>query len=258
MATRRSTPRSSTCLRSFYEALGLSGLHRCSSTASATPNCRPAYIEKLRAYYADKLDRLCADCRAPLRHEPAAPARLQERALPALQGRRAQDRRQPLRRLRRALRDRARAARRPRHRLRPRPAPRARPRLLHAHRLRVRARGGRRRRARIGGGGRYDGLIEQLGGQPTPGIGFGTGIERIILNLKRQELAPPPDRASTPSSPSPTPAAQGRACPARRATSARAGLRVVVGSRRPQPAAPRCARPTTSAPATPSSSAPKS
>ena len=40
----------------------------------------------------------------------------------------------------------------------------------------------------VGGGGRYDGLIEQLGGRPTPGIGFGTGIERIILNLKRQAL----------------------------------------------------------------------
>ena len=40
----------------------------------------------------------------------------------------------------------------------------------------------------LGGGGRYDGLIEQLGGRPTPAIGFGTGIERIILNLKRQEL----------------------------------------------------------------------
>ena len=36
----------------------------------------------------------------------------------------------------------------------------------------------------IGGGGRYDGLAEQLGGRPTPGIGFGSGIERIILNYK--------------------------------------------------------------------------
>jgi histidyl-tRNA synthetase len=33
----------------------------------------------------------------------------------------------------------------------------------------------------IGGGGRYDGLVEQLGGPPTPGIGFGSGIERILL-----------------------------------------------------------------------------
>ncbi len=38
-------------------------------------------------------------------------------------------------------------------------------------------------------GGRYDGLIEQLGGSPTPGIGFATGIERIIMNVREQELA---------------------------------------------------------------------
>ncbi len=43
----------------------------------------------------------------------------------------------------------------------------------------------------IGGGGRYDGLMEQLGGKPTPGIGFATGIERIILNLKEQGIVPP-------------------------------------------------------------------
>ncbi|MCB0880872.1 MAG: histidine--tRNA ligase [Thermoleophilia bacterium] len=35
----------------------------------------------------------------------------------------------------------------------------------------------------IGGGGRYDGLVEELGGPPTPGVGFGTGIERIVLAL---------------------------------------------------------------------------
>jgi len=33
----------------------------------------------------------------------------------------------------------------------------------------------------IGGGGRYDGLVESLGGPSTPGIGFGSGIERILL-----------------------------------------------------------------------------
>ncbi|MBN2355691.1 histidine--tRNA ligase [candidate division KSB1 bacterium] len=42
------------------------------------------------------------------------------------------------------------------------------------------------------GGGRYDGLIELLGGDPTPGIGFGSGIERIILVMKEQGLTPPP------------------------------------------------------------------
>jgi histidyl-tRNA synthetase len=42
----------------------------------------------------------------------------------------------------------------------------------------------------VGGGGRYDGLIEQLGGKPTPGIGFGAGIERIVLSLPEAPAAP--------------------------------------------------------------------
>ena len=40
----------------------------------------------------------------------------------------------------------------------------------------------------VGAGGRYDGLIELLGGPPTPGIGFGSGIERIILEMQRNEV----------------------------------------------------------------------
>jgi histidyl-tRNA synthetase len=45
----------------------------------------------------------------------------------------------------------------------------------------------------IGGGGRYDGLAEILGGNPTPGIGFGAGVERIIREMKRQDITPPPE-----------------------------------------------------------------
>ena len=44
----------------------------------------------------------------------------------------------------------------------------------------------------ICGGGRYDGLIQQLGGRPTPGIGFATGMERLALNLKRSGTQVPP------------------------------------------------------------------
>jgi histidyl-tRNA synthetase len=43
----------------------------------------------------------------------------------------------------------------------------------------------------IGGGGRYDGLIEQLGGAPTPAVGFAAGIERILLALGEEEAAVP-------------------------------------------------------------------
>jgi histidyl-tRNA synthetase len=42
----------------------------------------------------------------------------------------------------------------------------------------------------VGGGGRYDRLIEQLGGQPTPGMGFAAGLERILLAGAEQPIAP--------------------------------------------------------------------
>jgi histidyl-tRNA synthetase len=44
----------------------------------------------------------------------------------------------------------------------------------------------------ICGGGRYDGLIEQLGGKPTPGIGFGAGIERLLLSLDAEGVESKP------------------------------------------------------------------
>jgi histidyl-tRNA synthetase len=39
----------------------------------------------------------------------------------------------------------------------------------------------------ISGGGRYDGLVEEIGGPPTPGVGFGAGIERLHLALGERE-----------------------------------------------------------------------
>ncbi|MCL6639507.1 MAG: histidine--tRNA ligase, partial [Firmicutes bacterium] len=42
----------------------------------------------------------------------------------------------------------------------------------------------------IGGGGRYNGLIEICGGPPTPGIGYALGMERILLTMERQGLTP--------------------------------------------------------------------
>ena len=45
--------------------------------------------------------------------------------------------------------------------------------------------------ATVCGGGRYDQLIEQLGGKPAPGVGFGLGIERLLLLLDALKLEPP-------------------------------------------------------------------
>ena len=44
--------------------------------------------------------------------------------------------------------------------------------------------------AAVAGGGRYDGLVEEIGGAPTPGIGFAAGIERILIALEKQNVIP--------------------------------------------------------------------
>ena len=44
----------------------------------------------------------------------------------------------------------------------------------------------------LGGGGRYDGLVEALGGPATPGIGFGIGLDRAVLAMEERGVADPP------------------------------------------------------------------
>jgi histidyl-tRNA synthetase len=47
----------------------------------------------------------------------------------------------------------------------------------------------------LGGGGRYDGLVELLGGKPTPGIGFAIGLDRVVLALEAAGADPVPEAA---------------------------------------------------------------
>ena len=97
----------------------------------------------------------------------------------------------------------------------------------------------------IGGGGRYDGLVEQLGGPPTPAVGWAAGIERIMLALDEEERR---RRAATSSSPSPrrsTSGGRGRWCwpancakPGSRPRSTSAGAASRVSSSTPTGSAP--------------------
>ena len=50
----------------------------------------------------------------------------------------------------------------------------------------------------VAGGGRYDGLIEEMGGSPTPAVGFATGLERLLLALESQNLLPEKNRSVMP------------------------------------------------------------
>jgi histidyl-tRNA synthetase len=47
----------------------------------------------------------------------------------------------------------------------------------------------------IGGGGRYDDLVAEIGGPETPGVGFGTGVERILLAFAGSNVTPPAAQA---------------------------------------------------------------
>jgi histidyl-tRNA synthetase len=69
----------------------------------------------------------------------------------------------------------------------------------------------------VGGGGRYDGLIEQLGGQSTPACGWAAGVERILLSAAEQPIAPDSVDLYVVAAGEPTDVAFGLASEARRA-----------------------------------------
>jgi histidyl-tRNA synthetase len=82
------------------------------------------------------------------------------------------------------------------------------------------------------GGGRYDGLFEQLGGKPTPAVGWGMGVERMLLLLEAVGVQPPansPDAYAIVPAPEARPAAMA-ACEALRA----AGVRVQMHAATPE------------------------
>jgi len=177
----------------FYEELGLTGLSlHLNSLGDA--RCRPRYVEELRRYYEGRLDRACPDCRARFQRNPLRLLDCKQEqcqpliaAAPPIVDYLCPECAQHFHGLEEHLRalgvpfvvD---------------------PRLVRGFDYYTRTvfevyppqEGAQ---SAVGGGGRYDGLVEDLGGPPTPAVGFGTGIERIILNLKRQEVpVPPPSR----------------------------------------------------------------
>ncbi len=176
-------------LRTFYDALGLRGLTlHLNSIGDA--RCRPPYLKALQRYYADKLDHVCADCRVRYDKNPLRLLDCKEKlcqpiiaSAPTLINSLCRECAEHFSTLRGYL-----GALGIDYQLNPR--------LVRGLDYYTRtvfefmpAHGGAQ--STVGGGGRYDGLIELLGGPPTPGIGFGTGFERIILNLKRQGVALP-------------------------------------------------------------------
>jgi histidyl-tRNA synthetase len=211
----------------YLDTLGLQG-YTLLLNSIGDGTCRPAYIVKLQAYYADKLDKVCGDCKRryevnPLRlldckNEPCQPFKA---AAPKISDNLCEACEAHFSTVKLLLDDLGIAYK---HN----------PLLVRGldyytrttFEFEPQAEGSQ---SVICGGGRYDGLIEQLGGRPTPGIGFGAGLERIMLNLKAQGLGPetgaPPDAFLAVADE----AAQGRALALARQLRA-AGSTVVAGS----------------------------
>jgi len=173
----------------FFETLGIGGLDLYLNSIGCNA-CRPRYLENLKSYYSDHLSGLCPDCKSRFEKNPL---RLLDCKKPSCYGVAET-------------------------------APKStdflcRECLAHFeavvgylealklpfelnHRL---VRGldyytktvfeiqppGEGAQSALGGGGRYDDLIQELGGKPTPAIGFAAGMERIVLNLKKQKIEVP-------------------------------------------------------------------
>jgi histidyl-tRNA synthetase len=177
----------------FYKTLGLTKIN-LNLNSIGCKECRPAYLAALKKYYSKYINSLCADCKNRLEKNPL---RLLDCKQPSCQHIAANtphsidalcpacaDHFNDLQKYLKAL---------------------AIPFIINDRLVRgldyytrtvfevqPEAAGSQ---SALGGGGRYDGLIEQLGGKPTPALGFGLGIERIILNLKKENVNipdPPP------------------------------------------------------------------
>ena len=172
--------------RQFFHSLGLS---RCTIQLNSIgcKVCRPGYLEVLRHHYSGYTENLCPDCKArlvknPLRLLDCKQTSCQEiaKTAPKISDYLCPECQLHFQSVQKYLG----AMSIPFH---------LNNRLVRGldyytrtvFEVEPREKGGQ---STLGGGGRYDDLIESLGGQPTPAVGFATGLERIILNLKKQKL----------------------------------------------------------------------
>jgi histidyl-tRNA synthetase len=177
----------------FYREAGLPGIDlHLNSIGDAA--CRPAYIDELAAFYRSRIERLPPLERERLERNPLRlldskePAMVELNALaPAITDRLCGDCAEHFAAVRSHLDGLGIGYR-------------INPRLVRGLDYYTRTafevfpQGAEGQQAAIGGGGRYDDLVELLGGRPTPGIGFGIGLDRLVLALG----SPEPGHAEAP------------------------------------------------------------
>jgi histidyl-tRNA synthetase len=176
-------------LWTFYVELGLRNLS-LQLNSIGDQACRPRYVEALQAYYRGRVEEVCPTCRQRMERNPLRLLDCKEtRCQPVIAAapRSIDYLCEPCREHFEALQ----------HYLRALEVPwQLNPRLVRGLDYYTRTvfevwppEVGAQ--STLGAGGRYDGLAEALGGRPTPGVGFATGVERILLNLRQQGVLLP-------------------------------------------------------------------
>jgi histidyl-tRNA synthetase len=172
--------------RQFFYSLGLSRFS-IQLNSIGCKLCRPRYLEVLRQHYSGYTDHLCPDCKArlvknPLRLLDCKKPSCQEvaKTAPKIPDYLCHDCQLHFQSVQKYL-----GAMGIPFQLNPRLVRGLDYYTRTVFEIEPREKGGQ---STLGGGGRYDNLIEELGGKPTPAVGFAAGLERIILNLKKQKL----------------------------------------------------------------------
>ena len=174
----------------FFQELGFSK-YRLQLNSTGCPKCRPGYVSVLVDYYQDKRDVICDDCKRRLERNPLRVLDCKaEQCQPVIAGapnirdHLCDDCRAHFDQLLQYL-DNAGIE----YDINPRLVRGLDYYTKTVFEVWVQGIGSQNA---LCGGGRYDGLIEELGGPPTPGIGFGSGIERLVLTLQEQGIEVPP------------------------------------------------------------------
>jgi len=175
----------------FFAGLGLTRIElKLNSMGDAA--CRPAYIDSLGAYLEAHRDELCDEHRERYSTNPLRVLDCKDEACVRGNGERAPPARRPVRAVREPSRAGPRWAGGPRRQLFDRPPVGARLRLLHPHHVRVLRPGARRGPERRRRGRPLRRAGRGAGGPPTPGIGFGIGIERLLQACDAEGAFPTP------------------------------------------------------------------
>ncbi len=176
----------------FLESLGLKDL-TLSLNSVGDPACRPIYRERLQNFFRDKLNGLCEDCRSRFERNPMrildckkeSCQRLSEGA-PEITDCLCEDCRSHFEAVKAYLESAG-----IQYSLDSRLVRGLDYYTKTAFEIKYPPLGAQ---SAVAGGGRYDGLVEEIGGPPTPAVGFAAGLERVMLALETQGLYDPPPR----------------------------------------------------------------